>query len=128
MIRLLVRTGVLLAANAVGLIVASLVLDGMELDVAGFLVAVVLYTVVLALLQPFLASQLRRRDSSALGGVALIAALASLIVTDLVSDGLSIDGVGTWIAAAVIVWAGSLLAAFLLPYLGLKKHLDEKQA
>ena len=32
-----------------------------------------------------------------LGGVALIATLASLIVTELLTDGLSIRGVGTWI-------------------------------
>ncbi len=56
----------------------------------------------------------------------MIATLVSLIITDLLSDGLSIDGVGTWIAATVIVWIASLLAAFLLPYLGLKKYLEER--
>ncbi len=126
MVRLIVRTGVLLAANAVGLIVASLVLDGFEIDVTGFIIALVVFTVALALMQPFLASSLRRRGSSALGGVALIATLVALIVTDLLTDGLSIDGFGTWLAAAVIVWAAALLAAFLLPYLGLKKYLDER--
>ena len=124
MIRLLVRTAVLLVANAVGLIVASLVLSGFDIDVTAFIVAVVIFTVVLALMQPFLASSLRRRGSSALGGVALIATLVSLIITDLISDGFSIDGIGTWIAAAVIVWAAALLAAFILPFLGLKKYLE----
>ncbi len=128
MIRFIVRTAVMLLANAVGLIVASLVLDGMDIDVTSFIVAVVIFTVVLALMTPFMASQLRRSRSSALGGVALIATLISLIVTDLVSDGFSIDGIGTWIAAAVIVWVASLLAAFILPYLGLKKYLDEQRA
>ena len=127
MIRLIVRTAVMLLANAVGLIVASLVLDGMDIDVTSFIVAVLIFTVVLALMTPFMASQLRRSRSSALGGVALIATLISLIVTDLVSDGFSIDGVGTWIAAAVIVWVASLLAAFILPYLGLKKYLEERR-
>jgi len=126
-IRLIVRTAVMLLANAVGLIVASLVLDGMDIDVTGFIVAVLIFTVVLALMTPFMASQLRRSRSSALGGVALIATLISLIVTDLISDGFSIDGVGTWIAAAVIVWVASLLAAFILPYLGLKKYLEERR-
>jgi len=127
-IRLIVRTAVMLLANAVGLIVASLVLDGMDIDVTSFIVAVLIFTVVLALMTPFMASQLRRSRSSALGGVALIATLISLIVTDLISDGFSIDGVGTWIAAAVIVWVASLLAALILPYLGLKKYLEERQA
>ena len=124
MIRLLFRTIILLLANAVGLIVASLVLSGFDIDVTAFIVAVVIFTVVLALMLPFLASALRRRGSTALGGVALIATLVSLIITSLISDGFSIDGIGNWIAAAVIVWAASLLAAFILPYLGLKKYLE----
>jgi uncharacterized membrane protein YvlD (DUF360 family) len=125
---MIVRIGIMLAANAVGLIVASLVLDGVEIDVTSFVVAVAIFTAVLALLQPFLAVQLRRRGSAALGGVALIATLAALIVTSLISDGLSISGIGDWIAATVIVWAVALLAAFVLPYLGLRKYLDERDA
>jgi len=128
MIRFIVRTAVMLLANAVGLIVAATVLDGMDLDATAFIFAVVIFTVVYALMLPFFASQLRRRGSSALGGVALIATLVSLIVTDLISDGFTISGVGTWIAATVIVWLASLLAAFILPYLGLKKYLEERQA
>ena len=62
-----------------------------------------------------------------LGGVALIATLVALIVTDLVSDGLSISGIGTWIAATVIVWIAALLAAFVLPFLGLRKYLEERR-
>lgn len=126
MIRFIVRTAIVLVANAVGLLVAAAILEGVRLDVAGFVVAVVVFTVAYALMQPFLASQLRRRGSSALGGVSLIASLVGLIVTDLVSDGLSIDGIGSWLGAAVIVWAGALLAAFILPFLGLKKYLEER--
>ena len=126
MIRLLVRTAVLLLANAVGLIVAAVALDGMTLDATGFIIAVLVFTVVLALMQPFIAVQLRRRGSAALGGVALIATLVALIITTILTDGLSIDGAGTWIAAAVIVWAAALIAAFVLPLLGLKKYLEER--
>ena len=128
MIRLIVRTGIMLVANAVGLLVAAALLDGVTLDAAGFVVAVIVFTVAMALMQPFLAVQLRRNASAALGGVALIATLVALILTTLITDGLSIDGVGTWIAAAVIVWVAALLAAFILPFLGLKKYLEERRA
>ena len=128
MIRLLVRLVIAFVSNAVGLIVAAVVLDGMSLDVTGFVVAVAVFTIVFALLQPFLVSVLRRSPAPLLGGVALIATLASLILTELLTDGLSIRGVGTWIAATVIVWLGSVLAAFILPYLGLKKYIDERRA
>ena len=127
MIRLIFRTIVALAANAVGLIVAAAVLDDMHLDAGGFVVAVVIFTIVFALLQPFLVVQLRRAGPAALGGVALIATLISLIITDLVSDGFSIDGAVTWLLAAVIVWAAAILAAFILPFLGLKKILEERR-
>ena len=127
MIRFLVRMFVLLVANAIGLWIASLVLDGVDLNASGFITAVVIFTVVVALLTPFLESQFRRRQSAALGGVALIATLVSLIVTAAISDGLSISGLGTWIAATVIVWLVALLAAFLLPFLGLKKYLGERR-
>lgn len=126
MIRFIVRTLVGLVANAVGLLVAAALLDGVHVNAGSFVVAVVIFTVVYALMQPFLISQFRR-NRAALGGVALIATLVSLIVTDLVSDGFSIDGVGTWIAATFIVWLGALLAALILPFLGLKKYLEERR-
>lgn len=128
MIRLLVRLVIAFVSDAVGLIVAAAVLDGMSLNATGFIVAVAVFTIVFALLQPFLISVLRRGPAPVLGGVALIATLASLIITEVFTDGLSIRGVGTWVAATVIVWLGSVLAAFILPYLGLKKYLDERRS
>jgi len=129
MIRLLIRTAIVLAGNAVGLIVASLVFDGFEIDVTAFIVSLVIFTVALALMTPFLASVLRRNQSSAaaLGGVALISTFVALLITDVFSDGLSISGIGTWIGATVVVWLASLLAIFILPYLGLKKYLDTRR-
>ena len=127
MIRFLVRTLIALVANAVGLIVAAIVLDDVELDATSFVVAVVIFTAVFVLLQPFLAVQLRRMGPGMLGAVSLIATLVSLIVTDLLTDGLSISGVLTWILAALIVWLVALVATLLLPFLGLKKYLDERR-
>ena len=128
MIRLLVRTLIALVANAVGLIVAAAVLDDMQLDATSFVVAVVIFTIVFALLQPFLVVQFRRMGAGVIGAVALIATLVSLIVTDLLTDGLSISGLTTWILAALIVWLAALVAALLLPFLGLKKYLEERRA
>jgi uncharacterized membrane protein YvlD (DUF360 family) len=127
-IRFLVRTLIALVANAVGLIVAAIVLDDVELDATSFVVAVVIFTAVFVLLQPFLAVNLRRMGPGMLGAVSLIATLVSLIVTDLLTDGLSISGALTWILAALIVWLVALVATLLLPFLGLKKFLDERRA
>ncbi len=127
MIRLLVRVAVAVAANAVGLLVAAALLDGVHLNGAAFFVAVVIFTVAFALLHPFLFIQLRRLRLVAFVAAALLATLIALIVTDLVSDGLTINGAGTWIAATVIVWLAALLAAFILPFLGLRKFMEERR-
>jgi putative membrane protein len=126
-IRLIVRTAISLVGNAVGLIVAALLLDNMQLNVGGFFLAVIIFTVVLALLQPFIAQQLQRRASAAVGGVSLIATFVALMITNILSDGVSISGVGTWVLATVIVWAASLIAVFILPFLGLKKYMQERR-
>lgn len=75
MIRLVVRTLIAVAANAVGLLIAASVLDGMDIDVTSFIVAVVIFTIVFAVLTPFLAVQLRRLGNGAIGATALIATL-----------------------------------------------------
>jgi uncharacterized membrane protein YvlD (DUF360 family) len=126
-IRFLVRTAILVVANALGLWIASLLLDDMSIDATAFITAVIVFTVALALMTPFMANVFRKNQSAALGGVALIATLIALIVTDLISDGFTIVGAVTWILAAVIVWVVSLLAAFILPFLGLKKYLEQRR-
>ena len=110
MIRLVVRTLVALVATAVGLIVASLLIDDFDLSVTGIVVAVVVYTITFALMQPFLVAQLRRALAAVLGGVSLIATLVSLIVTVLITDGLSIGSASAWILGTLVVWLGALLA------------------
>lgn len=129
MVRILVRIFIAVVAAAVALIIANLLLDGVHLKAGSFFGAVAIFAIAYALLTPFLISQFRRgqRGSAFLGGVSLIATLAALIITDLFSDGLNIHGVGTWLAATLIVWLGTLGATFLLPYFGLKKYLDEKR-
>jgi uncharacterized membrane protein YvlD (DUF360 family) len=129
-IRFLVRTAIVLIGNAVGLIVASLVFDGFAIDVTGFVVSLVIFTVVVALMTPFLETTLRRSRSAsaAVGGVALLSTFVALLVTDLVSDGLDISGIGAWIGATVVVWLVSLLAVFILPFLGLRRYLENRRA
>lgn len=127
MIRLIVRTAISLVGNAFGLIVAAAILDDMTLDVSGFVVAVIVFTIAFALLQPFLVVQARTLFPAAIGGIALVATFVSLVITVAISDGISISGVVTWIAATFIVWLAALLAMFILPFLGLKKYLDERR-
>lgn len=128
MVRLLVRTGIVLLGNAVGLIVASLVFSGFDIDLTSFIFALIIFTLAFAILTPFIVSVLRRNDASsaAMGGVALISTFVALLITDIFSDGLSISGLGTWVGATVVVWLVSMVAIWILPFLGLKKYLESK--
>ena len=127
MIRLLVSFLIQLAANALGLLVADWVLEDVTVSGTAFLVAVLIFTVVYAIAQPFL-TQLALSSATALrGATALVATLIGLIVTSLLSDGLSISGGLTWLEATVIVWIVSLLGTLVLPLIFVKKKVEEKR-
>lgn len=44
----------------------------------------------------------------------MIATGLALILTDVLSDGLSIDGIGTWLLATLIVWAVAAIVGVVL--------------
>lgn len=127
MIRLIITFVIQLASNALGLVVAASILDKMELSTSGFLVAVLIFTLVYMLMQPFF-TQLALSTASALrGGVALVATLVALIVTELLTDGLEISGTATWIEATVIVWLISLLGVLVLPLIFLRNRVEDRR-
>ena len=128
MIRLILGFVIQLVSNALGLIVASQLLDDVTISGTAFLVAVVIFTVVYAIAQPFFTQMALNTAPALRGGVALVATLVGLIVTSLVSDGLSIEGTGTWVAATVIVWLVSLLGVLILPAIFLKKRMEERRS
>ena len=126
MIRFLLRTVLALVGNALGLWVASLVLgDDMRITGAAFVLAVVIFTVLTAVLQP-LVTKIAMQNAPALqGSSALVTTFIGLVLTAWISDGLSIDGALNWILATVIVWLGALLAGLVLPMFLFKQHLAD---
>jgi putative membrane protein len=126
MIRLLIATGIQLLANAVGLLVAASVLDDMEVSGTAFVIAVIVFTVVYALAQPFLTQVAMSRVPALRGGVALVATLVGLVVTAALSDGLSISGLTTWFLATVIVWLVALVGVLLLPLVLVKRSVQDR--
>lgn len=115
----LARIGLSLVGNAIGLLVAALVLDKMSIDGVAFVIAVVIFTVLTAVIEPLVNKVTEKSVPALQGGSALLTTLLALIVTAWLSDGLTIDGLSTWILATVLVWlltviAGVLLAKFLI--------------
>lgn len=128
MIRLLIRGLILLIANAIGLLVAAAVVSGVHLNGLSFVVAVLIFTAVELLAEPLFGNMAERGAPALRGGVALISTFVGLLITDLISDGLSMTGgAGTWIAATVIVWLAALLAGLILPIFMVKKAVDNNR-
>ncbi len=123
----LLRLVLLLAGNALGLLIAAIVLGNVSINVVSFIIAVVIFTVAVAITRPLI-SKVTRENAPALEGAgALVTTFIALLVTDLVSDGLSIAGIGTWILATVIVWLGTMIAGWALPAFFLDEEASTKK-
>lgn len=128
MVRFLIRIGLSLLGNALGLIVAAWVLDDMSLDFDGFILAVVIFTIVVVIIQPLITKMALQYARALAGSTALVATLVSLIVTAIITDGLDIDGFWTWVLATIIVWLVSMLAGVLLPAIFLREAVQDRRA
>lgn len=128
MIRFLARMALNVLSNAVGLVAASLILDGFEISGSAFVVALLVYSVTEALLGPWVAAMALKSVPALRGGIALATTFVALFVTTLLSDGLSISGIDTWALAVFIVWIFSVVGSLLLPLVLFKKILsDDKE-
>ncbi len=123
MIRLLLRLVVFLGSSAIGLLAASWLVSGVSIRPLGFLTAVVIFTLAQAILSPFFLKMASRYASAFLGGIGLVSTLAALILASALTHGLSIRGIGSWVAATVVVWLVTAVATLLLPMLVLKNKV-----
>jgi hypothetical protein len=106
-----------LAGNAIGLILASLILPtdqfSIELFSLSFFWAVLIFAILSALFTWIVLKFLLRNAGSIVALTGLISTFLSLLVTSLISDGLSIGGWG-WIWGTLIVWVCGMFI-WLLP-------------
>ncbi len=125
MLRMLASLVIHLLANAVGLIVAAVLLSGFSLDGLAFVTAVVIFTVVEVIADPLITKMAMTSLPALRGGVALVTTLVGLIVTTLVSSGIHITGLSTWVLATLIVWLFALFATLILPLIIFKRTLEK---
>jgi putative membrane protein len=128
MIRFLLSIVVHFAANAVGLLVAAALLEEMSVSGTAFVIAVAIFTLVEAVVGPMIRQAAVKNAQALLGGTALVVTFVGLLVTSLISDGLRIEGVSTWLLATVIVWVAALLATLVLPLIFVKKAVEERRS
>lgn len=111
--RLVAHVVVALVVNAVALLLAAILLDDFRIDELNFPVVVLIFTAVQLVARPALETVIDENAQILASFVGLIAAFFTLLVTDLISDGIDIEGIGTWIVATLIVWAGALVTGLL---------------
>ena len=132
MIRLIVRLAIYLVSATVGLLVADAILDDMTVEVSGFVTVVLIFAIAQTILGPFIAMVVARNANAFLGGVGLVTTFIALLIAKAIGDALTISGVGTWIAATVLVWLVTALATLIIPLilvkLGVEAARDRKSA
>jgi putative membrane protein len=107
--RLIVRIVLAFVVNAIALLIAASVVDGVSIDATSFVIAVIIFTIASLIVRPILTVIVARSLRPLLGIVGLVTTFAILLITDLLSDGLNIEGATAWIVATVIVWVAQML-------------------
>ena|SRR5215831_13914765 len=102
-----------LAATAIAFTLCALLLDGFDLNPTQFVYAVIIFTIVNWLVPLIVLGMIRERRSASLGLILLLANAATLLVTNWLSDGITIDGAGTLILATIIIWLVNWLIVFI---------------
>jgi putative membrane protein len=108
-VRLAVRIVLAVVANAIALLIAAALLDGVRIDAAGFALAVIIFSLASLIVTPVVAWIVLKRMRALLGVIALVTTFAALLVTDLLSDGFKVEGALDWVLATVIVWLATMI-------------------
>jgi uncharacterized membrane protein YvlD (DUF360 family) len=120
-----------LLANAAGLLLATLLLPGFRIDVLSFVFAVALFSGIQTLLGPLVTKTAIQYIPQIRGGIALVTIFVVLFIVDILMDGFHMGGLSNWLAATLLVWIGSLVAAILLPIYVFKElvqhHREERR-
>lgn len=127
MVRFLIRTVIFLLSAALGLLVASWILDDFTVSTTGFVVVAVVFAIAQSVLAPFIAKMTARYAPAFLGGVGLVSTYVALLIATIVGDGLQITGVQTWILATLIVWLTTALATLILPMIFIRNKVEGKR-
>ncbi len=128
MMSFLINTAIYFAAALVGIIAADAILSGFSVTGwISYVTVAIIFAVIQAVPAPFIAKMAEKNAPAFMGGIGLVSTFVSLLITSLVAGSLSIDGASTWLAATVIVWLFAAVAAFLLPFLLVKKIVNERR-
>jgi uncharacterized membrane protein YvlD (DUF360 family) len=112
---MVIQAVVSLVANAIGLLVAAYLLDDFEINTSSFVLTVLIFTAATVILGPLITKIALTNAQFLMGGIALVTTFIGLVIADVLTDGLEIDGVSTWFIATLVIWIASLIAQIVLP-------------
>jgi hypothetical protein len=127
MLRLLAAIVLHLLANAAGLAIAAIVLEGFSIGATTFIVVVAVFSAIEFVLAPLVTKMSLQYAPALRGGLALVTTLVGLLVTTLLTDGLRIEGLSAWVVGTLIVWLGGVVAALVLPLFLFKKATSSRR-
>lgn len=128
MIRFLLHIVISLVTAAIGLLIAGAVVPGVELQPAGFIVAVLVFALAQGILGPYVSNIARQYASAILGGIGLVTTLISLAIASFFEGGLTITGFSAWAIATLVVWIVTALGGWILGWLLITRRLDRRKA
>jgi len=111
------RSFVLVASWAIGLMVAAGVVPGVAVSVAGFVVAVVAFAFSQAIASLSILAVPRWYVPLLLGATGLVLTVVALLLASTLTRGISIDGTASWMATTTVVWLVTTIGAITLPEL-----------
>lgn len=115
-----------LIGNAVGLLLASILLTGFSIKPLAFVIVVLVFTAAAVVALPLLTRISEKNMPSLMGGIALITTFVGLFVTDILVPGFEIGGLANWLAATLLVWLGAVIAGVLIPIYLFKELRETK--
>ena len=127
MIRFLLSLAISLVSAAIALLVAAAVVDGVNVQPAGFVVAVLVFAAAQGLLAPFVFNVARKYASAVLGGIGIVSTFLALFVATLFPNGLQISGLTAWVLTPLIVWLITALGTWILGALIIKRWWERRQ-
>ncbi|OBK40855.1 hypothetical protein A5658_19945 [Mycobacterium sp. 1245111.1] len=111
------RAVLLLAAWAIGLLIAAQVVPGVSMSMSGFIVAVVTFSVAQEMLSLSILKLPHAYASLLLGGTGLALTVFALILATAETHGFTIRGMASWVATTLVVWLVTTIGAVTLPEL-----------
>ena len=118
-----------LAANAIALALCWALLPGFSLNLTGFILAVVIFGILSVFFTWLVFRLLRGQGAPVVAFTGLISTFLALLLTSLLTPGLSIDGIGTWVIATLIIWVLSVFIWVIPgPWRTVKRERDRKDS